>query len=107
MVHNNTMMCMTQMNTVTFDSFVEGKSWLVYLHNVIESVDDKALGDCTYAELDDEAKLTSDNVTKNLLGRGRNPSPTTSSQSKNDLMNARKAVSEAVAKKNSEMTLIG
>ena len=92
---------------IPFDSFVEGYSCLLYFHNGIESVGDKVLGDCTYAELDDEAKLTSDNVTKNLLGIGRSPSTPTSLKSKNDLMNARKAVSEAVAKKNSEMTLIG
>ena len=27
-----------------FDGFVEGKSWLLYFHNAIESVGDKALG---------------------------------------------------------------
>ena len=92
-----------------FNNFIDGKSWILYFHNVIESVGDKALGDCTYAELDNDVKVTSDKVhaTENTLRRRRSPSPPSTSQSKKDLIEARKAVSDAVAMKNSEMTLIG
>ena len=69
-----------------FNNFIDGKSWILYFHNVIESVGDKALGDCTYAELDNDVKVTSDKVhaTENTLRRRRSPSPPSTSQSKKD-----------------------
>ena len=98
-----------------FGKFVEGKSWLLYFHNVIESIGDRALCDCAYAELDDDVKIVSDKTVVDFTPKvvrstsRRSPSPTLSTQSfsRNSLIEAKKAVSDSIARKNSEALLIG
>ena len=40
-----------------FSNFVHGKHWLLYLHNRLDSLGDKALIECCYVELDDDVKI--------------------------------------------------
>ena len=90
-----------------FGEFVEGKSRLLCLHNVTESIGDKALCDCACAELDEEVKTVSGeiNFTPKVIRRGT-PSPTSSVQSYNLSIEAKKAVLDAIANKNSEVTRV-
>ena len=52
-----------------FANFIHGKIWLLYMHQILESLGDRDLINCCYSQLEDDVLLLSSDMTNEMMTR--------------------------------------